>query len=149
MDKKSLLQFLLLKLSRNDRPFFSLFAKQWISMDIPSNGSQSKLLYSTDLVNTNNYYIIHSVHNSFAIKRSINVNPFTKHVGQLHPLELSRGQLWWKLLLVLAHYYTNNLLCLADCMGTGSNACINTTLSPFKWKCSIYPAELKLRENTD
>ena len=46
-------------------------------MDIPSYGSQSKLL-STDLVNTNNYYIIHSVHNSFAIKRSINVNPLTK-----------------------------------------------------------------------
>ena len=42
MDKKTLLQFLLLKLSRNDAPFFSQFAKQWISKDIPSYGSQSK-----------------------------------------------------------------------------------------------------------
>ena len=40
--KKPLLQFLLLKLSRNDTPFFSPFAKQWISKDIPSYGSQSK-----------------------------------------------------------------------------------------------------------
>ena len=40
--KNTLLQFLLLKLSRNDAPFFSRFAKQWISKDIPSYGSQSK-----------------------------------------------------------------------------------------------------------
>ena len=39
---KTLLQFLFLKLSRNDAPFFSPFAKQWISKDIPSYGSQSK-----------------------------------------------------------------------------------------------------------
>ena len=39
---KTLLQFLLLKLSRNGAPFFSLFAKQWISKDIPRYGSQSK-----------------------------------------------------------------------------------------------------------
>ena len=42
MDKKTLLQFLLPKLSRNNAPFFSLFAKQWISKDIPSYGSQSE-----------------------------------------------------------------------------------------------------------
>ena len=30
------------KLSRNDTPFFSPFAKQWISKDIPTYGSQSK-----------------------------------------------------------------------------------------------------------
>ena len=42
MDKKMLLQFLLLKLLRNDTPFFSPFAKQCISKDIPSYGSQSK-----------------------------------------------------------------------------------------------------------
>ena len=42
MDKKTLLQFLLLKLSQNDAPFFSPFAKQWIFMDIPRYGSQSK-----------------------------------------------------------------------------------------------------------
>ena len=42
MDTKTLLQFLLLILSRNDAPFFSRFAKQWISKDIPSYGSQSK-----------------------------------------------------------------------------------------------------------
>ena len=42
MDKKTLLQFLPLKLSRNDAPFFSQFAKQWISKDIPSYSSQSK-----------------------------------------------------------------------------------------------------------
>ena len=35
-------QFLLLKLSRNGAPFFPPFAKQWISKDIPSYGSQSK-----------------------------------------------------------------------------------------------------------
>ena len=32
----------LLKLSPNDAPFFSAFANQWISKDIPSYGSQSK-----------------------------------------------------------------------------------------------------------
>ena len=42
MDKKTLLQFLLLKLSQNDEPFFSRFAKQWISKDILSYWSQSK-----------------------------------------------------------------------------------------------------------
>ena len=40
--KKTLLQFLLLKLSRNDAPLFSPFAKQWISKDILSYRSQSK-----------------------------------------------------------------------------------------------------------
>ena len=40
--KKTLLQFVLLKLSRNDAPFFSPFAKQWIFNDIPSYRSQSK-----------------------------------------------------------------------------------------------------------
>ena len=40
--KKTLLQFLLLKLSRKDAPFFSSFAKQRISKDIPSYESQSK-----------------------------------------------------------------------------------------------------------
>ena len=45
MDKKMLFWFLLLKLSWNDAPFFTLFAeKQWISKDIPSYGSQSKFL---------------------------------------------------------------------------------------------------------
>ena len=34
--------FLLLKLSWNNMPFFSPFPKQWISKDIPSYGSQSK-----------------------------------------------------------------------------------------------------------
>ena len=49
---KTFLQFLLLKLSRKDAPFFSPFAKQWISKDIPSYGTQSKRakLLSTDLV---------------------------------------------------------------------------------------------------
>ena len=42
MDKKTLLQCLLQKLSRNEAPFLSPFAKQWISKDIPSHGSQSK-----------------------------------------------------------------------------------------------------------
>ena len=42
MDKKTPLQFLILKLSGNDAPFFFPFAKQWISEDIPSYGSQSK-----------------------------------------------------------------------------------------------------------
>ena len=40
--KKTLLQYLFLKLSRNDAPFLSPFAKQWIAKDIPSYGSQSK-----------------------------------------------------------------------------------------------------------
>ena len=36
------LQFLLLKLSRNNAPFFSPLAKQWISKDIPSYRSPPK-----------------------------------------------------------------------------------------------------------
>ena len=56
MDKITLLQFLLLKLSRNDMPFFSPFTKQWISKDIPRFREPIKTL-STDLVNTNVYYL--------------------------------------------------------------------------------------------
>ena len=40
--KKCFFHFFLLKLSRNDAPFFLPFAKQWIAKDIPSYGSQSK-----------------------------------------------------------------------------------------------------------
>ena len=56
--KKMLLQFHLLKLLGNDEPFFSPFAKQRMSKDIPSYGSQSNgtKIASTDLVNTNDGY---------------------------------------------------------------------------------------------
>ena len=57
MDGKTLLQFLLLKLLRNDTPFFCLFAKQWISKDIQTGANQNARKWlSTDLVNINDDY---------------------------------------------------------------------------------------------
>ena len=55
MDKKTLLQFLLLKLSRNEAPFFSLFAKNEYPRIFPVTGANqnARKLLSTDLLNTN------------------------------------------------------------------------------------------------
>ena len=41
------------------------------------------------------------------------------------------------------------LLCLADCIGGGSNAWMKTTLSPLEWRWSRYPDEkwLKNKKN--
>ena len=52
MDEKTFLHFLLLKLSRNDTPFFSRFAKQ-----VREPIKTRKKLLSTDLVNTNDFYL--------------------------------------------------------------------------------------------
>ena len=56
MDKKTLLQFLPLKLSPNDAPFLSAFANSEYPRIFQVTGANQNALLSTDLVNTNIHY---------------------------------------------------------------------------------------------
>ena len=63
MDKKTLLQFLLLKPSRNDAPFFSPFANTEYPRIFQVTGANqnARKLLSTDLVNTKLKYLAQTV----------------------------------------------------------------------------------------